>query len=37
LSKDFKQLVATEIEEFKAGRNIVADEDLLREVMNTVG
>ncbi len=39
LSQDFKDLVATEIEEFKAGRNIVdlTDEELLREVMNTVG
>jgi type III restriction enzyme len=45
LTKEFKQLVSTEIEEFKAeikqrypGRNVdnLTDEDLLREVMNTV-
>ncbi len=46
MSKDFKKMVATEIEEFKAeyrqrfpGRDVdkLTDEDLLREVMNTVG
>jgi len=46
MSPEFKKLVATEIEEFKAdyrarfpGRSAddIADEDLLREVMNTVG
>jgi len=46
LTKEFKQLVSTEIEEFKAeikqrypGRSVdnITDEDLLREVMNTVG
>ncbi len=46
MSPDFKKLVATEIEEFKAeyrarfpGRDVenLTDEDLLREVMNTVG
>jgi type III restriction enzyme len=46
LSADFKRIVATEIEEFKAdyrvrfpGRDAdsLTDEDLLREVMNTVG
>jgi len=45
-SSDFKKIAATEIEEFKQeyrerfpGRDIddVSDEDLLREVMNTVG
>jgi type III restriction enzyme len=45
LTKEFKQLVSTEIEEFKAeikqrypGRSVdnITDEDLLREVMNTV-
>lgn len=46
MSADFKKIAATEIEEFKAeyrtrfpGRDVdaLADEDLLREVMNTVG
>ena len=46
LSSEFKQLVSTEIAEFKAeikqrypGRSVdtITDEDLLREVMNTVG
>src|SRR5205809_2627911 len=46
MSADFKKLVAVEIEEFKAeyrqrfpGRDAegLTDEDLLREVMNTVG
>ncbi len=46
MSADFKKVAATEIEEFKAeyrerfqGRNTdeITDEDLLREVMNTVG
>jgi type III restriction enzyme len=46
MSADFKKIVAVEIEEFKAdyrlrfpGRDVEAltDEDLLREVMNTVG
>ena len=46
MSPEFKQAAATEIEEFKAelaerfpGRSVedVTDEDLLREVMNTVG
>lgn len=46
MSLDFKKLVALEIEEFKAdyrarfpGRDAenLTDEDLLREVMNTVG
>ena len=46
LSPEFKKIAATEIEEFKAeyrarfpGRNAddLTDEDLLREVMNTVG
>jgi type III restriction enzyme len=46
LTKEFKQLVSTEIEEFKTeikqrypGRSVdnITDEDLLREVMNTVG
>ena len=46
MSDEFKRLVATEIEEFKAeyrqrfpGRDAagLTDEDLLREVMNTVG
>ena len=46
MSVDFKKIAATEIEEFKneyrarfPGRDIaeVSDEDLLREVMNTVG
>ncbi len=46
MSADFKKIAAREIEEFKAeyrerfpGRDIedVSDEDLLREVMNTVG
>jgi type III restriction enzyme len=46
MSADFKQIVAREIEEFKAdyrarfpGRDAenLTDEDLLREVMNTVG
>ncbi len=46
MSADFKKIAATEIEEFKAeyrarfpGRDAdaLADEDLLREVMNTVG
>jgi type III restriction enzyme len=46
MSADFKAIAATEIEEFKAdyrqrfpGRSVedLTDEDLLREVMNTVG
>jgi type III restriction enzyme len=46
MSADFKKIAAREIEEFKAdyrnrfpGRDVdsLADEDLLREVMNTVG
>lgn len=46
MSSDFKKIVATEIEEFKnecrtrfPGRDVdqLTDEDLLREVMNTVG
>jgi type III restriction enzyme len=46
MSSDFKKIASTEIEEFKnefrarfPGRDIddVSDEDLLREVMNTVG
>jgi type III restriction enzyme len=46
MSVDFKKIAAVEIEEFKAdyrarfpGRDVdkLADEDLLREVMNTVG
>ncbi len=46
MSADFKKIAATEIEEFKAdyrrrfpGRDAeeITDEDLLREVMNTVG
>jgi len=46
LSPDFKKIAATEIEQFKAelkirfpGRDVdsLTDEDLLREVMNTVG
>ncbi len=46
MSADFRKIAATEIEEFKAdyarrfpGRSVdeVTDEDLLREVMNTVG
>jgi type III restriction enzyme len=46
MSPDFKKLVAPQIEEFKAeyrqrfpGRDVenIGDEDLLREVMNTVG
>jgi type III restriction enzyme len=46
MSDDFKKLAAREIEEFKAeyrlrfpGRNVdqITDEDLLREVMNTIG
>jgi type III restriction enzyme len=46
MSADFKQVVAHEIDEFKAeyrarfpGRDVseISDEDLLREVMNTVG
>ncbi len=46
MSSDFKQIAAAEIEEFKAeyrarfpGRDTdeITDEDLLREVMNTVG
>lgn len=46
MSADFKKIAATEIEEFKTdyrarfpGRDVddLADEDLLREVMNTVG
>ena len=46
MSKEFKQIAAREIEEFKAdyrarypGRDVdaITDEDLLREVMNTVG
>ncbi|HVF53166.1 MAG TPA: DEAD/DEAH box helicase family protein [Actinomycetota bacterium] len=46
MSADFKKLAATQIEEFKAdyrerfpGRDVaqITDEDLLREVMNTVG
>ena len=46
MSADFKKLAAREIEEFKAeyrlrfpGRNVdnITDEDLLREVMNTIG
>src|SRR5436190_7220169 len=46
MSADFKKIAAVEIEEFKAdyrkrfpGRDVEAleDEDLLREVMNTVG
>ncbi|RKZ81281.1 MAG: restriction endonuclease subunit R [Candidatus Parabeggiatoa sp. nov. 1] len=46
LSPEFKQLISTEIEELKAeikqrypGRSVdnITDEDLLREVMNTVG
>ena len=46
MSDDFKKLAAREIEEFKdeyrlrfPGRNVeqITDEDLLREVMNTIG
>ena len=46
MSDDFKKIAAQEIEEFKAeyrarfpGRDVenLTDEDLLREVMNTVG
>jgi type III restriction enzyme len=46
MSADFKKLAAREIEEFKSeyrlrfpGRNVdnITDEDLLREVMNTIG
>ncbi|MBU4233977.1 MAG: DEAD/DEAH box helicase family protein [Proteobacteria bacterium] len=46
MSADFKKLAAREIDEFKAeyrlrfpGRNVdqITDEDLLREVMNTIG
>ena len=46
MSDDFKKIAAAEIDEFKAdlrarfpGRNVddVTDEDLLREVMNTIG
>ena len=45
LSKDFKQIVSQEIKEFEAefkqrgagGNTDITDEDLLREVMNTVG
>jgi type III restriction enzyme len=46
MSDEFKKLAAREIEEFKAeyrlrfpGRNVeqITDEDLLREVMNTIG
>jgi type III restriction enzyme len=46
MSADFKQMAAIEIDEFKAelrarfpGRDVsdISDEDLLREVMNTVG
>ena len=46
MSDDFKKIAATEIDEFKAdlrvrfpGRNVddITDEDLLREVMNTIG
>jgi type III restriction enzyme len=46
MSPDFKKLAAREIDEFKAeyrlrfpGRNVdqITDEDLLREVMNTIG
>ena len=46
MSPEFKKLAAREIEEFKAeyrlrfpGRNVenITDEDLLREVMNTIG
>jgi type III restriction enzyme len=46
MSAEFKKLAAREIEEFKAeyrlrfpGRNVeqITDEDLLREVMNTIG
>jgi len=46
MSSEFKQIAAREIEEFKAelrerfpGRDVedISDEDLLREVMNTVG
>jgi type III restriction enzyme len=44
MSDEFKKIAAREIEEFKAdykrrfsGRDDVDDEDLLREVMNTVG
>ncbi|MBM4288129.1 MAG: restriction endonuclease subunit R [Deltaproteobacteria bacterium] len=46
MSADFKKLAAREIEEFKTeyrlrfpGRNVdsITDEDLLREVMNTIG
>lgn len=46
MSKEFKKLAAREIEEFKEeyrlrfpGRNVeqITDEDLLREVMNTIG
>ena len=46
MSSDFKKIAAVEIEEFKAdyrlrfpGRSTddLSDEDLLREVMNTVG
>ena len=47
LSEDFKKIAAREIEEFKAdyrarfpdrdAENITTDEDLLREVLNTIG
>lgn len=46
MSDDFKKIAATEIDEFKAdlrarfpGRSVddITDEDLLREVMNTIG